>query len=135
MKKKTQTFYDLASQDQQYRLTVGSSAPKNIENYDKVQRLLKFALRPYQVEALSAFQLFWKDGFDSRSLKQKTLQQGKDDDNKIVEWHKVGFEMATGSGKTLLMGATILDLWHRGYKDFLILTPNTILFDKIIENF
>ena len=85
MKKKTQTFYDLASQDQQYRLTVGSSAPKNIENYDKVQRLLKFALRPYQVEALSAFQLFWKDGFDSRSLKQKTLQQGKDDDNKVVD--------------------------------------------------
>ena len=44
-------------------------------------------------------------------------------------------QAATGSGKTLLMGATILDLWHKGYKDFLILTPNTILFDKTIENF
>ena len=43
--------------------------------------------------------------------------------------------MATGSGKTLLMGAVIMDLWHRGFKDFLILTPNTILFDKTIENF
>lgn len=135
MKKKAQTFHDLVSQDQQYRLAVGSSAPKNIENYDKIQHLLKFALRPYQVEALSAFQLFWKDGFDSRSLKQKTVQQGKDDDGKIVEWHKVGFEMATGSGKTLLMGATILDLYHKGFRDFLILTPNTILFDKTVENF
>ena len=130
-----QSFYNLVSQDQRYKIAVGSSSPKTIENYDKTQHLLKFALRPYQIEALSAFQLFWKDGFDSRSLKEKTLQEAKNDEEKIVRWHKVGFEMATGSGKTLLMGATILDLWHRGYKDFLILTPNTILFDKIIENF
>jgi len=133
--KKSQTFYDLVSQDQQYKIAVGSPSPKTIENYDKIQHLLKFALRPYQVEALCVFQLFWKDGFDSRSLKQKTVQEGKNDDEKIVQWNKVGFEMATGSGKTLLMGATILDLWHKGYKDFLILTPNTILFDKTIENF
>ena len=130
-----QSFYNLVSQDQRYKIAVGSSSPKTIENYDKTQHLLKFALRPYQIEALSAFQLFWKDGFDSRSLKEKTLQEAKNDEEKVVHWHKVGFEMATGSGKTLLMGATILDLWHRGYKDFLILTPNTILFDKIIENF
>jgi len=135
MRTKTQTFYDLVSQDQQYKIAVGSPSPKIIENYDKIQHLLKFALRPYQVEALSAFQLFWKDKFDSRSLKQKTLQQGKDDDDKIDEWNKVGFEMATGSGKTLLMGAAILDLYHRGFRDFLILTPNTILFDRTIENF
>ncbi|PIR55771.1 MAG: hypothetical protein COU73_04420, partial [Parcubacteria group bacterium CG10_big_fil_rev_8_21_14_0_10_46_32] len=135
MKTKPQTFYDLVSQDKRYKIAVGSPSPKTIENYDKTQHLLKFALRPYQIEALSAFQLFWKDGFDSRSLKEKTLQEAKNDGEKIVRWHKVGFEMATGSGKTLLMGATILDLWHKGYKDFLILTPNTILFDKTIENF
>jgi len=135
MRTKPQTFYDLVSQDQRYKIAVGSPSPKTIENYDKTQHLLKFALRPYQIEALSAFQLFWKDGFDSRSLKEKTLQEAKNDEEKIVQWHKVGFEMATGSGKTLLMGATILDLWHKGYKDFLILTPNTILFDKTIENF
>lgn len=135
MRTKPQTFYDLVSQDQRYKIAVGSPSPKTIENYDKIQHLLKFALRPYQIEALSAFQLFWKDGFDSRSLKEKTLQEAKNDEDKIVHWHKVGFEMATGSGKTLLMGATILDLWHKGYKDFLILTPNTILFDKTIENF
>ena len=135
MKTRPQTYYDLVSQDQQYRITVSSPSPRTIENYDKIQHLLKFALRPYQMEAFSAFQLFWKDGFDSRSLKQRTLQQHKDDDEKVVKWHKVGFEMATGSGKTLLMGAAILDLYHRGYKDFLILTPNTILFDKTIENF
>ncbi len=128
------TFYDLVSQDQQYKIAVGSATPASIENYDKIQGLLKFSLRPYQTEALRAFQLFWKDGFDSRSLKQKTLQRIEIESNE-VQWNKVGFEMATGSGKTLLMGAIIADLWQRGYKDFLILTPNTILFDKTIENF
>lgn len=135
MKTKSQTFYDLVNQDQQYKMVLGSSSSNTIENYNKIQHLLKYPLRPYQVEALSAFQLFWKDGFDSRSLKQKTIQQAKDDDGKIVQWSRVGFEMATGSGKTLLMGATVLDLYHRGFKDFLILTPNTILFDKTVENF
>ena len=135
MRTKPQIFYDLVSQDQRYKIAVGSPSPKTIENYDKIQHLLKFALRPYQVEALSAFQLFWKDGFDSKSLKKKAVREGKDDEGRVVQWHKVGFEMATGSGKTLLMGATILDLYHKGFKDFLILTPNTILFDKTIENF
>jgi type III restriction enzyme len=135
MKIQPQTFYDLVSQDQRYKIAVDSPSPKTIENYDKIQHLLKFVLRPYQMEALRAFQLFWKDGFDSRSLKQKTLQEMKNEEDKSIQWHKVGFEMATGSGKTLLMGATILDLWYKGYKDFLILTPNTILFDKTIENF
>lgn len=128
------TFYDLVSQDQQYKIAVGSATPASIENYDKIQGLLKFSLRPYQIEALRAFQFFWKDDFDSKSLKQKTLQRVEIDGKEIL-WNKVGFEMATGSGKTLLMGAIITDLWRRGYKDFLILTPNTILFDKTIENF
>ncbi len=132
---KQKTFYDLVSQDQQYKIAVGSASPKTIEKFDKIQQLLKFPLRPYQLEALSSFQLFEKDRFDSRSLKEKTIQESRDDEGKPVQWHKVGFEMATGSGKTLLMGATILDLWHKGHRDFLILTPNTILFDKTIENF
>ena len=134
-RKNHKTFYDLVSQDLQYKIAVGSASPKTIENYQKIQRLLKFPLRSYQMEALSVFQLFWKDGFDSRSLKQKTLQSVEIEKGKKIEWHKVGFEMATGSGKTLLMGAIVMDLWYRGYRDFLILTPNTILFDKTIENF
>jgi type III restriction enzyme len=135
MKAKQQTFYDLVSRDSQYDSVVSSASSKNIEKYDEIQHLLKFSLRPYQMEALAAFQLFWKNNFDSRSLKQRTLQQGKNDEGETIEWHKIGFEMATGSGKTLLMGAIISDLYNRGYRDFLILTPNTILFDKTIENF
>jgi superfamily II DNA or RNA helicase len=135
MRTKQKTFYDSVSEDQQYKIAVGSASPKTIKNYDKIQHLLKFPMRPYQVEAIGAFQLFLNDKFDSRSIKQKTVQQSKDDEDKVVEWNKIGFEMATGSGKTLLMGAMILDLYNRGHKDFLILTPNTILFDKTIENF
>lgn len=116
MRNNHKTFYDLVSQDQQYKIAVGSATPATIENYDKIQGLLKFSLRSYQIEALRAFQLFWKDGFDSRSLKQKTLQEIEVDGKKF-QWNKVGFEMATGSGKTLLMGAIIADLWQRGYKD------------------
>jgi type III restriction enzyme len=86
------------------------------------------------MEAMAAYQLFLKDGFDSRSLKQNVLHKTEHEGKSIV-WPKVGFEMATGSGKTLLMGAIITDLWNRGYRDFLILTPNTILFDKTVDNF
>jgi len=132
--KLSKTFYDIVSQDQQYKNAIGTASPKTIENYDNIQRLLKYIMRPYQLEAMAAFQLFRKNGFDSRSLKQKTLQTIEYDGKKL-QWNKVGFEMATGSGKTLLMGAIITDLWFKGYRDFLILTPNTILFDKTIDNF
>lgn len=133
--KKHKIFYDLVNQDQKYKIALGTATPETIDNYNNIQHLLKFPLRPYQLEALTAFQLYWNNGFDSRSLKQKTLQEVEIEKGKKVQWHKIGFEMATGSGKTLLMGAIMLDLWLRGYKDFLILTPNTILFDKTIGNF
>ncbi|MFA5145353.1 MAG: DEAD/DEAH box helicase family protein [Candidatus Omnitrophota bacterium] len=129
------TFYDLVTHDPQYQIAVGSHSLENIENFKDIQRLLKYPLRPYQLEALSAFQLFWKDGFDSRSIKQKAIETITGHGGNVLNWPKIGFEMATGSGKTLLMGAIILYLWHKNYKDFLILTPNTILFDKTVENF
>jgi type III restriction enzyme len=129
------SFYKLVSQDIQYQSAIQFAAQVKIDNLKNIENLLRFSLRPYQLEALNAFELFWKDGFDSRSLKQKTIQKVTEDNGKIFEWPKIGFEMATGSGKTLLMGAIILYLWHKGHRDFLILTPNTILFDKTIENF
>lgn len=129
------SFYKIVQQDTQYQSAIQFAAEIKIDNKKEIESLLRYSLRPYQLEALSAFNLFWKDGFDSRSLKQKTIQRATDDENKVFEWPKIGLEMATGSGKTLLMGAAILYLWHKGHRDFLILTPNTILFDKTIENF
>lgn len=127
-------FHDIVLQDIQYQTAIQFAAEIKIDHRKGIENLLRFPLRLYQQEALSAFELFWKDGFDSRSLKQKTIQKVSEE-GKTLEWPKIGFEMATGSGKTLLMGAIITYLWHKGYRDFLILTPNTILFDKTIENF
>lgn len=134
-KKEIVSFYNLVSKDIQYQNAIQFASQIKIDNFKTIEKYLRFPLRPYQLEALSVFQLFWKDGFDSRSLKQKAIQQIIEKDGKVLEWPKIGFEMATGSGKTLLMGAVILYLWHKGQRDFLILTPNTILFDKTIENF
>jgi len=134
-KKKAASFYNLVTEDVQYRAAIEFAAQVKIDSRKAIENLLRFPLRPYQLEALSAFDVFWKDGFDSRSLKQKTIQKVVGKDGALFEWPKIGFEMATGSGKTLLMGAIILYLWFKGYRDFLILTPNTILFDKTIENF
>jgi len=127
-------FYDIALKDIHYQTAIQFATQIKIDSRRDIENLLRFPLRPYQQEALSVFDLFWKDGFDSRSLKQKTIQKVSEE-GKAFEWPKIGFEMATGSGKTLLMGAIIAYLWHKGYRDFLILTPNTILFDKTIENF
>ena len=33
------------------------------------------------------------------------------------------FNMATGSGKTVIMAAVILDLYKRGYRNFIFFTP------------
>ena len=71
-KSNNNSFYHIVSQDPQYKAAVNSPSPKNVDNLRDIERLLRFPLRPYQLEALSAFQLFWKNDFDSRSLKQKT---------------------------------------------------------------
>ena len=91
-KNNNNSFYHLVSRDSQYKAVVNSPSPKNVDNLREIERLLRFPLRPYQLEALSAFQLFWKDGFDSRSLKQKTVESTKDENGKEIAWNKVGFE-------------------------------------------
>lgn len=42
------------------------------------------------------------------------------------------FALATGIGKTRLMGACIYDLWRtRGYRNFFILAPGSTIYDKL----
>ena len=43
--------------------------------------------------------------------------------------------MATGSGKTILMAAIMLDLYSRGYKNFLFFVNSTQIIQKTKENF
>ena len=64
----------------------------DIPNY--ITDNLKYPLRPYQKEALERY-LYYKD----------------DNSNKVLPEHLL-YNMATGSGKTLLMAAIVLEKYH-----------------------
>lgn len=49
-----------------------------------------------------------------------------------TEFPSFCFALATGIGKTRLMGACIYDLWRtRGYRNFFILAPGSTIYDKL----
>ncbi len=74
-------------------------------------------LRPYQRTALERW-LFYIDKYEARPKAPNLL-----------------FHMATGSGKTVLMAALILDLYRRGYRNFLFFVNSAQIIEKTKENF
>lgn len=76
-----------------------------------------FRLRPYQKEAFSRFQ-FYLDGYKKRQNPAHLL-----------------FQMATGSGKTLIMAGCILHLYQKGYRNFLFFVNSSNIIDKTKDNF
>ncbi|MGI0094105.1 MAG: DEAD/DEAH box helicase family protein, partial [Nitrosotalea sp.] len=76
-----------------------------------------------------------------------TIHLGKDDVRDIeakmvgnlkfdTDFPSFTFSLATGVGKTRLMGAMISYLYHaKGLKDFFILTPGETIYTKTIDNF
>ena len=49
-----------------------------------------------------------------------------------TEFASFCFALATGVGKTRLMGACIYDLWKtRGYRNFFILAPGSTIYEKL----
>lgn len=111
----------------------------------------KYPFRYYQSEAIYLLHGIYKKAInvcDSPEEIQKNLIRQKeylhiaplldkvcDESNKKAPY--IGFEMATGSGKTMLMGATVyyLNKLH-GIKNFLIVTPSsTEIYKKTIRNF
>jgi len=77
----------------------------------------QIALRPYQVTALERW-LFYIDKYDGRPKAPHLL-----------------FHMATGSGKTVLMAALILNLYRRGYRNFLFFVNSAQIIEKTKDNF
>jgi type III restriction enzyme len=63
----------------------------------------KFELREYQKEVIGRFD-FYFGGYQQRKFPAQLL-----------------FHMATGSGKTLIMAANILQLYKQGYRNFIFL--------------
>ncbi len=77
----------------------------------------KFELREYQKEALGRFD-FYFNGYQKRQFPAQIL-----------------FNMATGSGKTLIMAANILYLYKLGYRNFIFFVNSTNIIEKTKDNF
>ena len=77
-----------------------------------------FELREYQEEAFVRFTLCFENDFEE---KEKPLH--------------LLFNMATGSGKTLIMAGLILYLYEKGYRNFLFFVNSTNIIEKTKDNF
>ena len=78
----------------------------------------EFELRPYQEEAFALFMLCFENDFDGKEHPLHLL-----------------FNMATGSGKTLIMAGLILYLYEKGYRNFLFFVNSTNIIEKTKDNF
>lgn len=79
---------------------------------------IAYPLRPYQEEAIGR----WLQYIDN------------DTKNKVLPVQLL-FNMATGSGKTLIMAALILDLYKRGFHNFIYFVNSTNIIEKTRDNF
>ena len=92
---------------------IDKELPKHItQNLNK-----EFALRKYQIEALSRFR-YYLESYKQRVMPTTLL-----------------FQMATGSGKTLVMAAQILYLYHKGYRNFIFFVNSNNIIEKTKNNF
>lgn len=76
-----------------------------------------FPLRPYQIEAFARFAYYMQ--------LPRAIQQPR----------QLLFHMATGSGKTLMMAGLLLDLYDRGYRNFIFFVNSTNIINKTRDNF
>lgn len=90
---------------------------KDIPEYIKDNINPRYQLRDYQIEALARFIYY----FEEDPQKKKPVH--------------LLFNMATGSGKTLLMALNILYLYSKGYRHFLFFVNSTNIIEKTRENF
>jgi len=85
---------------------------------DYISNNLAYELREYQKEAISRFLLYYSNDKDSKTKSPHLLWQ-----------------MATGSGKTLIMAALILEMYKKGYRNFWFFVNSTDIIVKTIDNF
>src|SRR5690554_966468 len=80
---------------------------------------LKYEPRPYQVEAFKRYLYL-----DQEDLEEKPKRP----------YHLL-YNMATGSGKTLIMAGLLLHLYEKGYRNFLFFVNSNNIIQKTIDNF
>lgn len=78
-----------------------------------------YGQRPYQIESFQRFILCYNEGFDGKPKKPLHLL----------------YNMATGSGKTLVMAGLMLYLYEKGYRNFLFFVNSTNIIKKTKDNF
>lgn len=76
-----------------------------------------FDIRPYQIDGLSRFS-YYMNNYKNRVKPSHLL-----------------FHMATGSGKTLMMAGSILQLYSLGYRNFIFFVNSTNIIEKTKDNF
>ena len=103
-------FYDSLSKHQ----TVDFKT--KVPNY--IKQNLKYDLRPYQLEAIGRY-LYYRNEDKSYSENQE----------------HVLYNMATGSGKTMLMAAIILEKYKQGERNFIFFVNNDNILTKTRANF
>ena len=78
-----------------------------------------FALRPYQIESFQRFILFYTEDFTDKPKKPYHLM----------------YNMATGSGKTLIMAGLILYLYEKGFRNIIFFVNSNNIIKKTKINF
>lgn len=86
---------------------------------DAIVNNLKFAIRPYQEESFKRFFYIDTENLDIKPDKPVHLL----------------YNMATGSGKTLVMAGLILHLYQKGYRNFLFFVNSNNIIKKTKDNF
>ncbi|QLL98852.1 DEAD/DEAH box helicase family protein [Streptococcus oralis] len=98
--------------------TVSRSGFKSfrVDLSDYITKNLKHSLRSYQEEAIGRY-LYYKSD-ENRAIPEQVL-----------------YNMATGSGKTLLMAAVILEKYQQGERNFIFFVNNDNILTKTKDNF
>jgi type III restriction enzyme len=78
-----------------------------------------YGQRPYQIEAFKRFVYLYNEDFDDKPRKPYHLL----------------YNMATGSGKTLVMAGLMLYLYEKGYRNFLFFVDSNNIIQKTKDNF
>ena len=93
------------------------------EDYSYITENLKFPLYDWQKTAIENFLL-------NEKIRKAKISKGE-----VVPPNHLMFNMATGSGKTLVMAALILYYYKHGYKNFIFFVNQNAILGKTQANF
>lgn len=108
-------LYDILLQEFGKRAIAQVTVPNHITDNLKPG----FGQRPYQIEAFQRFILCDSEDFEGKPKRPFHLL----------------YNMATGSGKTLIMAGLMLHLYQKGYRNFLFFVKSDNIIQKTKDNF